>query len=33
MIESAGLPTPDAEPLLHYSEEIGVDIWPLKKME
>jgi hypothetical protein len=32
MIESAGLPTPDAEPLLHYSEEIGVDIWPLKKM-
>lgn len=32
MIESAGLPTPHGESLLHYSEEIGVDIWPLKKV-
>ncbi len=31
MIESHGLPTPRGEPLLHYSEEIAVDIWPLKK--
>ena len=33
MIESAGLPTPHGGPLLHYSEEIGVDIWPLKKVQ
>ena len=32
MIESAGLPTPHGAPLLHYSEKIRVDIWPLKKM-
>lgn len=31
MIESLGLPTPKGEPLLHYAEEISVDIWPLKK--
>ncbi len=30
MIESHGLPTPKGEPLLHYCEEISVDIWPLK---
>lgn len=33
MIESLGLPSPDAEPLLHYAEEISVDIWPLKSAE
>ena len=33
MIEPAGLPPPDGDPLLHYSEEIGVDIWPLKKVQ
>lgn len=33
MIESLGLPAPPGEPLLHYSEEIGVDIWPLKKVQ
>ena len=32
MIQSAGLPAPDDDPLLHYSEEIAVDIWPLKKL-
>ncbi len=33
MIESQGLPSPQGGPLLHYSKEIGVDIWPLKKAE
>jgi uncharacterized protein YqjF (DUF2071 family) len=32
MIESHGLPMPKGEPLLHYSEEINVDIWPLRKV-
>jgi len=32
MIESHGLPTPKGEPLLHYADEIKVDIWPLKKV-
>lgn len=27
MIESHGLPAPAGEPLLHYAEEIDVDIW------
>jgi uncharacterized protein YqjF (DUF2071 family) len=31
MIEAAGLPAPEGEPLLHYAEEIAVDIWPLEK--
>ena len=30
MIEATGLPQPKGEPLLHYSEEIAVDIWPLE---
>jgi len=30
MIESQGLPTPKDAPLLHYCEEIKVDIWPLE---
>lgn len=29
MIESHGLPTPKDEPLLHYAEELSVDIWPI----
>jgi uncharacterized protein YqjF (DUF2071 family) len=33
MIESHGLPTPKGEPLLHYAEEISVDIWPLEDVE
>jgi uncharacterized protein YqjF (DUF2071 family) len=32
MIESHGLPTPKEEPLLHYAEEISVDIWPLEEV-
>lgn len=32
MIESHGLPAPKGDPLLHYSEEISVDIWRLKKV-
>lgn len=32
MIESLGLATPAAEPVLHYAEEIAVDIWGLKKV-
>jgi uncharacterized protein YqjF (DUF2071 family) len=31
MIESHGLPAPSAEPLLHYAEELRVDIWPLER--
>ncbi len=29
MIESHGLPTPEGDPLLHYCEELSVEIWPL----
>ncbi len=32
MIESHGLLTPQGDPLLHYCEELSVDIWPLKKI-
>jgi uncharacterized protein len=32
MFESHGLPTPQGDPLLHYCEEISVNIWPLKKV-
>lgn len=32
MIESHGLPAPTGEPLLHYAEEISVDIWALKRV-
>jgi uncharacterized protein YqjF (DUF2071 family) len=30
MIESQGLPTPKDEPLLHYCDELSVEIWGLK---
>jgi uncharacterized protein YqjF (DUF2071 family) len=33
MIESHGLPAPKGDPLLHYAEELSVDIWWLKKVE
>lgn len=33
MLESHGLLAPDDDPLLHYSEKISVDIWPLKKAD
>jgi uncharacterized protein YqjF (DUF2071 family) len=29
MIESHGILTPEGEPLLHYAEELSVDIWPI----
>ena len=32
MIESHGLPAPKGEPLLHYAEELKVDIWPLRRL-
>lgn len=32
MIESVDLPTPKGDPVLHYNEEISVEIWPLKKV-
>ncbi|MFN2531028.1 MAG: YqjF family protein [Pyrinomonadaceae bacterium] len=32
MIEADDLPTPKAEPLLHYAEEISVEIWSLKEL-
>jgi uncharacterized protein YqjF (DUF2071 family) len=32
MIESHGLPTPQGDPLLHYSEELSVEIWPLRRL-
>ncbi|MGH9966838.1 MAG: YqjF family protein [Pyrinomonadaceae bacterium] len=32
MIESHHLPTPKGDPLLHYAEGIGVDIWPLEEL-
>jgi uncharacterized protein YqjF (DUF2071 family) len=32
MIEALGLPTPTGPPLLHYAEELHVDIWSLKKV-
>jgi uncharacterized protein len=32
MIESHGMRTPKGDPLLHYCEEISVDIWRLKKI-
>ena len=33
MIESHGLPAPQGDPLLHYCEELSVEIWPLKKVQ
>jgi uncharacterized protein len=32
MIESHGLTTPKGAPLLHYAEEISVDIWPITEV-
>ena len=32
MIESHGLPTRSGDPLIHYAEEISVDIWALKRV-
>lgn len=32
MVESLGIEEPKSEPLLHYTESIGVNIWPLRKV-
>jgi uncharacterized protein YqjF (DUF2071 family) len=32
MIESHHLPTPAGDPLLHYSEELTVDVWTLERV-
>ena len=32
MIEAVGLLPPTGTPLLHYAEEIKVDIWPIRKL-
>lgn len=32
MIESHGLATPQGDPLVHYCEDLSVDIWPLRKI-
>jgi uncharacterized protein len=32
MIESHGLPSPPGDPILHYCEELNVDIWPLENV-
>ncbi|MFN2498457.1 MAG: YqjF family protein [Pyrinomonadaceae bacterium] len=32
MIESHDIKTPKGEPLLHYCEELSVNIWPIKKL-
>jgi uncharacterized protein len=33
MTEAAGLAAPAGEPLVHYAEELKVDIWPLLRVE
>ncbi len=32
MVEALGLPTPPGDPLVHYAEELKVDIWPLLRV-
>lgn len=32
MIEAHNLPTPAGDPLLHYSEELTVDVWTLERL-
>jgi uncharacterized protein YqjF (DUF2071 family) len=32
MVESQGLPTLKGDPILHYCEELSVEIWPLKDL-
>lgn len=33
MLEAAGLRAPAGAPLLHYAEELKVDVWPLARVE
>ena len=32
VVEALGLPTPTGDPLLHYADELKVDIWPLTRV-
>jgi hypothetical protein len=32
VVEALGLPTPSGDPLLHYADELKVDIWPLTRV-
>ncbi|HZT59940.1 MAG TPA: DUF2071 domain-containing protein [Pyrinomonadaceae bacterium] len=32
MLEALGIPSPAGDPLLHYAEELKVDIWPLRRV-
>jgi uncharacterized protein len=32
MLEANGLSSPKTEPLVHYAEEVDVDIWPLERI-
>jgi uncharacterized protein YqjF (DUF2071 family) len=32
VVEALGLPKPSGEPLLHYADELKVDIWPLRRV-
>lgn len=32
MVKSLGIDEPKGEPVLHYAESIGVNIWPLRKV-
>ena len=32
MVDAVGVPSPGGEPLLHYAEELTVDIWPMVKI-
>lgn len=33
ILEANGLPRPAEEPLVHYAEEVNVDIWPLERLD
>lgn len=33
LLPSHGIPQPPEPPVLHYAEELGVDIWPMKPVE
>jgi hypothetical protein len=32
MVESLGVKSPRGEPVLHYAEEIEVDVWAIKRL-
>ncbi len=33
ILEANGLPQPTEDPLVHYAEEVNVDIWPLERVD